>query len=96
MSDFFRKLFTPWKAEDCFEGHDEYCRFLAARDKRLANVRIVFLIAAAILMMLGYALSKEVYNAWYYSCAGCLAVVLLLTLAIGRNEKELPKEMRQK
>ena len=96
MKDFFRKLFTPWRAEDCFDDHEAYCRFLVQKDKRLNGVRVVLFVAAAILLMLGYALSDEVRNVWYYSAAGCLAVALAVTLVVGANEKQLPKELQQK
>ena len=48
------------------------------------------------MLILGYALSEEVHNVYYYTAAGCLAVALVVSLVIGQNEKQLPKELQQK
>ena len=96
MSAFFCKLFTPWKAEEWFSDHDAYCRFLVKRDKHLNTFRVLLFAATGVMLLLGYALSDAVHNVYYYTAAGCLGVALVVSLVIGQNEKQLPKELQQK
>jgi len=96
MKEFFCRLLTPWRAEEWFGNHDAFCQFLVRRDRILNRVRVLIFAVTAVLLLLGYALSNETRNVYYYAAAGCLAVALVLSLVIGENEKQLPKELRQK
>ena len=53
---FFRKLFLPWTAEDCFETEEAFHRWLTAKHKRFTDLRMIFIVLAAIPLIAGYVL----------------------------------------
>ena len=79
--------------------------FLLGRDKLLGTIRNLCFAAALVLLVIGYAVSDgtggysiaDIANQPYYLIAvGVMVLALLLSLAMIRIEKELPKEMRPK
>lgn len=89
MDLFFRRMFTPWRAEGCFSSREEFLAFLRRYNRVVGAVRTVLLLAAAISLLVSYALDQRW---WSYVAAGALAVVMIISLPVLQNEKLLPKE----
>lgn len=97
MKDFFCRLFTPWRAAAQFETVEEFYGFLLGRNKALGTVRNLLFVAAAVLLMIGYAIPGEggysiadlANQPFYLIAAGVLVVALLVCLVIIQNEKQL-------
>lgn len=89
MDSFFRRVFTPWRAEGCFSSREEFLTFLRRYDRIVGAVRTVLLLTAAISLLVNYALDLR---RWALIAAGALAVVMIISLPVLQNEKLLPKE----
>ena len=89
MDSFFRRVFTPWRAEGCFSSREEFLTFLRRYDRIVGAVRTVLLLTAAISLLAGYAFDLR---RWDYVAVGALAVVMIISLPVLQNEKLLPKE----
>lgn len=91
MKDRLCRLFAPWAAGGQFAEEEAFYRFLQRRCRALGTVRLALFAAAAVLLIVGYAMPS--IQPWYAIAAGVLAVSLGVTLAIAQMEKQLPKEM---
>ena len=105
MKDFFCRLFARWRAGAQFDAPEAFYGFLLGRDKLLGTLRNLCFGIALVLLVIGYAVSDgtsgysiaDIANQPYYLIAvGVMVLALLLSLAMIRIEKELPKEMRPK
>ena len=89
MGSFFRRLVTPWRMEAEFSSQEEFFAFLRRYNRVVGAVRTVLLLAAALVLLTGYALDLRKIN---LIAAGALALVMLISLPVLQNEKLLPKE----
>lgn len=80
---FFKKWYLPWLAADLFETEALYQQWLRKRHKRFTDLRMVFLIIAAFLLLAGYILDRRPFM---LASIAPLLLVLLLTLALDRTE----------
>ena len=93
MRNLFCKLLTPWKAEALFDEYDTFCQFLITCNRIYNTIRVILFGITFVMLMIGYATVPQPYNT---VAVVCLVLALGATLLIAQNEKELPKELRQK
>lgn len=83
MPNAIRKFLLPWTAADCFDSEALFQAWLRQHCKRFADVRAILLVLAAICLMAGYFLNRR---PMMLLTILPLALVLLLSMAIGRIE----------
>lgn len=79
-----RRFFLPWTAADSFPSQEEFLSWLRKKQRRLENLRIVFLVLAAAVLIAGYVLDRY---AILLLTVVPLTAVLLLSLALSRTEQ---------
>ena len=83
---FFRKLFLPWTASQCFDSSDAFLSWLAGCQTRFYNWRMICLLPAMICLLAGYVLDRRPIM---LLTVIPLMLVLLLSVALDRIEKVL-------
>ena len=83
---FFRKLFLPWTAADCFPSEDAFFAWLRTCSKRFNDLRMICLFPAAGCLLAGYILD---YRPVMLLTILPLVLVLLLSLAMDRIDRAL-------
>ena len=83
---FFRKVFLPWTIPEAFDSDDAYRACLQKREKQFQNLRMLFLVLAAICLIAGYAFNNRPVMV---SSVLPLALVIPLTMALEQLEKAL-------
>ena len=83
-----RKAWMPWKAADQFSKEESWTQWLQQRLKVFGDLRMLFLVLATGLLIVGYVLDRRPVM---LLAVLPLAVVLLLSLAIGKTEEILNK-----
>lgn len=105
MKNRLCKLFAPWRAEEAFDDLDAYFAYLVRYDKVLNAIRVVLFAAAAVLLIVGYAvddgaggysIAAIATHPFYLVAVGVLVIALGVSLVIIQNEKQLPQELQQK
>ena len=83
---FFRKHVLPWTAADRFDSEPAFGQWLRRRLKVFGDLRMVLLIAATGLLIVGYVMELRPVM-----LLSVLPLVLMvgLTLAIGKTEEAL-------
>ena len=79
----FRKAWLPWTAADRFDSEEAFVQWLTRRLKVFNDLRMLFLVLATGLLIVGYVM--ELRPVMLLSVLP-LALVLLLTLMIGKTE----------
>ena len=82
----FREAWMPWTAADRFASEEAFGQWLQRRLKMFGDLRMILLILATGLLIVGYVLEKRPVM---LVCVLPLALVLVLTLAIGKTEEVL-------
>jgi len=81
-----RKAWMPWTAADQFSAEEDYIRCLNRRLKVFGDLRMVLLVAATGLLVVGYVLSIRPVM---LLAMLPLALMLPLTLAVSKTEEVL-------
>lgn len=84
--DKLRKVWLPWTAMDQFASEEEYSLWLSRRLKVFGDLRMILLVLATALLLVGYVLNKRPVM---LATVAPLALVLLLSIAIGKTEESL-------
>ena len=83
---FFRKNFLPWTAEDCFDSEEAFRSWLAKKHKGLSNLRMLFVVLAAISLIVGYMMDLRPLM---LVTIAPLLVVLVASAALDQIEKRM-------
>ena len=81
-----RKAWAPWAAAEQFTSEEAFADWLGHRLKVFGDIRMILLVLATGLLIVGYVLDRR--PVMLLSVIP-LALVLLLTLAIGKTETAL-------
>lgn len=81
-----RKLWLPWAAAAQFSSEEEYAAWLSRRLKVFGDIRMLLLVLAAGLLIVGYVLDQRPVM---LLTVLPLVLVLLLSLAVGKTETAL-------
>lgn len=81
-----RKAWMPWTAGDRFSSEEEWGRWLDRRLKVFGDLRMILLVLATGLLIVGYVLDRR--PVMVLSVIP-LALVLLLSVVIGKTEEAL-------
>ena len=81
-----RKAWMPWKTENHFPSQEAWDQWLQRRLKVFGDLRMVFLVLATALLLVGYVIDCR--PVMLISVLP-LGLVLLLTLAVGKTEETL-------
>jgi len=85
----FQKHFLPWTAADRFETDEAFQHWLRKKQKLFTDLRMLFLVAAAIFLIAGYCLDRRPLM---ILTVIPLALVLLLSVALDRIEGTLDRQ----
>lgn len=80
------KYFLPWTAASLFDTEEQFHDWLRRRCKWFTDVRIIFLLLAVVCLLIGYFLDRRPIM---LLTIAPLALVLLLTMGIGKMEAVL-------
>ena len=83
---FFRKLFLPWTASQCFDTEEAFLSWLAGCQIRFDRWRMICLFPAMICLLAGYFLDRRPIM---LLTVIPLLLVLLLSVALDRIEKAM-------
>lgn len=83
---FFRKLFLPWTMAHQFPCDTDFYAWLGTCSTRFNNLRMICLIPAAILLLVGYMMDNRPIMLLTILP---LILVLLLTMALDRIDRTL-------
>lgn len=89
MPASIRKYFLPWTAEDCFDSEQQFQDWLQRRRRVFLDWRSILLFLAAACLLAGYFLDRRPIM---LLTIVPLALVLLLTMAVGRTEAVLEEQ----
>ena len=84
--EHLRKAWLPWTAADRFDSESAFDQWLGCRLKVFGDLRMILLVAATGLLIVGYVL--ELRPVMLLSVLP-LALMVGLTLAIGKTEEAL-------
>lgn len=84
--EYLRKAWLPWTAADKFPDRETFDQWLRRRLKVFSDLRMLFLAAATVLLLIGYVLDRRPVM---LLCVLPLALVLVLSLAVIRTESAL-------
>ena len=83
---FFRKLFLPWTAADCFPNKEDFFSWLRGCSKRFNDLRMICLFPAAGCLLAGYMLD---HRPLMLLTILPLVLVLLLSIALDQIDRTL-------
>ena len=82
----FQKHFLPWTAADRFETDEDFQTWLRKKHKLFTDLRMLFLVPAAIFLIAGYVLDRRPLM---ILTVAPLLLVLLLSAALEKTEGAL-------
>lgn len=83
---FFRKLFLPWTAVECFPSEDAFSAWLQVCSKRFNDLRMICLFPAVGCLLAGYMLD---HRPLMLLTILPLVLVLLLSIALEQIDRTL-------
>ena len=89
---FFRKHILPWTARGCFESEDQFTAWLRKKHKLFTDLRIVFILIAAVPLLVGYV--TDLRPVMLVTIAPLL-VVVAASAGLDQIEKRLPEQETQ-
>lgn len=84
-----RKAWMPWTAAALFPSKEAFGQWLQKRRKRFGDLRMVLLVVATALLLVGYVLDRRPVM---LLCIVPLLLMLPLSLAISKTEQALTQE----
>lgn len=84
--EFLKKAWLPWTAADQFDSEEAFTHWLSRRLKVFGDLRMVLLVIATGLLIVGYVVDSRPVM---LLAVLPLALVLLVTMAIGKTEEAL-------
>ncbi len=84
-----RKAWMPWTAAALFPSEEAFGQWLQKRLKRFGDLRMVLLVGATALLLIGYVLDLRPVM---LLCIVPLLLMLPLSLAISKTEQALTQE----
>lgn len=86
-----RKAWMPWTAAALFPSEEAFGQWLQKRLRRFGDLRMVLLIAATALLLVGYVMDRRPVM---LLCVVPLLLMLPLSLAIGKTEQAIAKRTK--